>query len=202
MNLMYIVSRLLKKSRLSAVQGSRIHKTAKYESGSTIIGCSIGKYSYCGYDCWLVKSEIGAFCSIASRVFVGVSRHPLKHVSTSPVFLSHRDSIKKKFAHHHYEVNKVTSIGNDVWIGEGVFLKAGVVVGDGAAIGMGSVVTRDVPAYAIVAGNPAKLIGYRFDEATVSRLLELQWWTWPDSRLEALGDSFDDPDKLFLSCNE
>ncbi len=67
-------------------------------------------------------------------------------------------------------------IGNDVWIGHGVFIKEGVTVGDGAVIAAGAVVVKDVPPYAIVGGSPAKIIKYRFDEKTISKLLELQWW--------------------------
>lgn len=69
-------------------------------------------------------------------------------------------------------------IGNDVWIGYGAVLMPGVAVGDGAIIATKSVVTRDVPAYAIVGGNPAQVIRYRFDETVVEQLLAICWWEW------------------------
>lgn len=72
-----------------------------------------------------------------------------------------------------------TIIGNDVWIGHEATIMPAVTIGDGAIIASRSVVTKDVPAYAIVGGNPARLIRYRFDAATIAQLLQLQWWDWP-----------------------
>ena len=74
-------------------------------------------------------------------------------------------------------------IGNDVWIGYEAVILAGVSIGDGAIVGARAVVTKDVPPYTIVGGVPAKPIRRRFDEATVARMLELQWWNWPDERI-------------------
>lgn len=71
-----------------------------------------------------------------------------------------------------------TRIGNDVWIGYEATIMPGVNVGDGAIIASKAVVTSDVPAYSVVGGNPAKIIKYRFDESTVSTLLEIAWWNW------------------------
>src|SRR3546814_801459 len=74
-------------------------------------------------------------------------------------------------------VTKIT-VGNDVWIGEGVFIRRGVIIGDGAIVAARSVVTRDVPPYAIVGGVPAKVIRYRFEPAIVDELLKLEWWKY------------------------
>ena len=70
-------------------------------------------------------------------------------------------------------------IGNDVWVGKHVMFLAGIVVGDGAVVGAGSVVTKNVPPYAVVAGNPARSIRYRFDEASIAQLLRSKWWDLP-----------------------
>jgi virginiamycin A acetyltransferase len=71
-----------------------------------------------------------------------------------------------------------TVIGNDVWIGYGATLMPGVQVGDGAIIATRSVVTKAVPPYAVVGGNPAQILRYRFDPETIAALLEIQWWHW------------------------
>jgi len=96
--------------------------------------------------------------------------------------------------------NKRTRIGNDVWIGAGATLLGkggGLTIGDGAIVGAGSVVTKDVPPYAIVGGNPARIIRYRFDEAIIRRLLALKWWDWPVERIMAAKEDFKDVN-LFL----
>ncbi len=192
----YVVSRLLKKARCSAIADSDIHPTSKVESGSTIIRTRFDRHSFCGYDCTFIDCDVGAFCSIASRVTVGGSRHPMEYVSTSPVFLSHRDSVKTKFSRHPYVWRVRTTIGNDVWIGENVQIKGGVSIGHGAVIGMGSVVTRDVAPYEIVGGNPARLIRMRFSPEIVEALLKMAWWDLPDSELRRLAPHFQDPDRM------
>lgn len=76
-------------------------------------------------------------------------------------------------------------IGNDVWTGFECLIMSGVTVGDGAVIGARSVVTHDVPPYTIVAGSPARVIRRRFDEAIITRLLEIAWWGWDEASVEA-----------------
>lgn len=192
----YVVSRLLKKARGSAVADSYIHPTSKVESGSTIIRSRFDRHSFCGYDCTFIDCEVGAFCSIASKVTVGGSRHPMEYVSTSPVFLSHRDSVKIKFSRHPYVWRVKTTIGHDVWIGENVLIKGGVSIGHGAVIGMGSVVTKDVAPYSVVGGNPARLIRMRFAPDVVDALLRMTWWNLSDEELRHLAPDFTDPRKV------
>jgi virginiamycin A acetyltransferase len=79
-----------------------------------------------------------------------------------------------------------TVIGNDVWIGLGATVLSGVMIGDGAVIGAGSVVSKSVPSYAVVVGNPAHIVHYRFDEITRRRLLALSWWDWDDAKIREL----------------
>ena len=119
----------------------------------------MGRYSYCGYHCTLIRCRIGRFCSVADNVSIGLASHPMEWVSTSPAFYHGRDSIPKDLASLDYDPAPAeTVIGNDVWIGAGTFIRPGVTVGNGAVVGMGSVVTRDVAPYTIVAGNPARVI--------------------------------------------
>lgn len=193
----YLWAKIFRHVRGVAVWHSSLDGTSRVHSGSAVVHTTIARYSYGGHDCTFFHADIGPFCSIASRVSIGGVAHPAHFVSTSPVFLSHRDSLKRKFAHHDYLPLLRTKIGADVWIGEGAFIKAGVCVGHGAIIGMGSVVTHDVPPYAIVAGNPAKLIRYRFDNAVIDKLLAIQWWEWSDSRLSQFGSYMNDP-ALFI----
>ena len=183
----YGLARLFKKARLSAIRGSAIDKTSAIEAGCQVVRSTMARHSYCGYDCVILETNIGSFCSISDNVLIGGSQHPMHYVSTSPVFLAHRDSVKTKFAKHPYENRPVTTIGHDVWIGSGAMIKGGVNVGVGAVIGMGSVVTKDVPPYAIVAGNPARIIRFRFTKEQIEGLLLSQWWEWDDKSLSELG---------------
>ncbi|WP_324256591.1 CatB-related O-acetyltransferase [Vibrio cholerae] len=166
---------------------------SKIEPGAVVIDCTIERHSYVGSHSTIINTAIGSFCSIANRVTIGGASHPMHFVSTSPVFLSHRDSVKTKYARHEYLPAIRTYVGNDVWIGDGVFIKAGVRVGTGAVIGMGAVVTKDVPEYAIVAGNPAKVLRYRFDDKLVAELLASEWWMLPADRLTVLGEYINEP---------
>lgn len=184
LSLSYVWNRLVLKSRGKAVRNSIIQKSAKIESGSQVINSHIGKYSFCGYDCKILNCDIGHFCSLADRVVIGGARHPFEWVSTSPVFYQGRDSIKKKFYENERPEELRTSIGSDVWIGEGVYVKSGVTIGVGAVIGMGSVVTKDVQPYAIVAGNPARLIRFRFIPEVITALLQSEWWNLSDEELQ------------------
>lgn len=186
-NCKYIFARIIKKLRFSAVYNSRIHVTSAIESGSQVVDSSIARHSYCGYDCTVLNAKIGSFCSISDNVTIGGSHHPVHFVSTSPVFLSHRDSVKAKFSRHPYKCLPKTIIEHDVWIGHGAKIKSGVTIGTGAVVGMGSVVTKDIVPYSIVAGNPARIIKMRFSDDQIVRLLQSRWWERSDDQLMALG---------------
>jgi acetyltransferase-like isoleucine patch superfamily enzyme len=124
---------------------------------------------------------IGEYCSIGSNVviFLG-SEHRVDWVSTYPfpLFWPEARSIRG-----HPSTKGDVVIGNDVWIAFGTTILSGVAIGDGAAIGACSVVTRNIPPYAIAAGNPAQVIRYRFDDETIQKLLEMKWWNWPDDKI-------------------
>lgn len=194
--LVYILNKVIKKIRLYSIKNSTIDKNSKIESGTNFINSSMARHSFCGYDCSILNTEIGAFCSIASNVKIGGVAHPVHFVSTSPVFLSHKDSIKAKFARHDYLPMVKTTVGHDVWIGEGAFIKAGVRIGTGAVVGMGAVVTKDVPPYAIVAGNPARVIRYRFADELIKSLIATAWWDKSDAELTLLGSCINDPEQF------
>jgi len=130
--------------------------------------------------------KIGAFCSIADNVeiFLG-GNHRTDWVTTYPFGHIHQD----KFPWHgkgHPATKGDVVIGNDVWIGSGATILSGVNIGDGAVISAKSVVVKDVPAYGIVGGNPAKLLKMRFTEDQIERLLNNPWWDLSESRINEL----------------
>ena len=195
MTISYLYSKFFKKIlRGKAVYNSQIDSTTIINSGCSIVNSTIGRYNNIGYDNELNNVEIGSFCSFSDHVFIGGDEHPLEWVSTSPVFegINHSGP-KRKFAKFEVPLTAKTYIGNDVWIAHGVCIKAGITVGTGAAIGTGAVVTKDVPPYAIVAGVPAKIIRYRFDENTISALLDSNWWELSDEQLDVVGKYIKNP---------
>ncbi len=189
----YYYFKILLKSRGVGLVDSVLGFDSKIESGTSFVSSSLGDYSYCGYDCNIVNVDIGRFCSLSNRVVIGGAAHPMHFVSTSPVFLSHKDSVKTKFSKHDYLPQIRTIIGHDVWVGENVMIKAGVRIGCGAVVGMGAVVTKDVPDYAVVAGNPARIIRYRFQREVIEDLLASEWWELSSEELFKLGRYFDSP---------
>ncbi len=187
-----IVFKLLRKLRLKGMRASTVHSTSKLESGTMFNRSHLDRHSFCGYDCDISHADIGSFVSIANNVVIGGGRHPMEWVGMSPVFYEGRDSVKAKFSTHAREPSRRVTVGHDVWIGHSAIVLPGVQIGDGAVVGAGAVVTRAVPPYAIVAGNPARLIRYRFDEATVVRLQASEWWSFSEDRLRQLGPVFND----------
>lgn len=180
--------KLLKKLRFRAVQSASVHPTSKLEAGTLFYHSTMSRHSFCGYDCDIQHADIGGFTSIANCVVIGGGAHPMEWVGMSPVFYSGRDSVKAKFSEHAREPVRRIVIGHDVWIGHSAIVLPGVEVGNGAVIGAGAIVTKSVPPYAIVAGNPARVLRYRFDEETVRRLEAICWWAWSDEELRSLGN--------------
>jgi acetyltransferase-like isoleucine patch superfamily enzyme len=198
----YLWSKALKKARLAAVTRSSVHPTSKVEPGTSFVASSMDRHSFCGYDCEIEHATIGAFVSIANGVVIGGGRHPMEWIGMSPVFYEGRDSVKAKFAEHRRPRPKSVIVGNDVWIGRNAIVLPGITIGDGAVVGAGAVVTRDLPPYAVVAGCPARLVRYRFDEATIRRLLVLKWWNFPDDELRRVASTFNQPEEFFRLMGE
>jgi acetyltransferase-like isoleucine patch superfamily enzyme len=135
------------------------------------------------------KLRIGNFCSIAQEVTIHLGgNHRMDRVTTYP-FVGFPDNWPEAEFLPVEEVYGVSKgdvvIGNDVWIGYGATILSGVRIGDGAVIGARALVARDVEPYAIVAGNPARLVRKRFDEDTIRQLLEIRWWDWPIDKIKA-----------------
>lgn len=158
----------------------------------------IGAYTGIGRDSrigpWTIS--LGRYCTIGPGVVIGDGEHPLHWLSTHPFQKAEPvwfgGNVPKAFRHPRYPPPPRSLIGNDVWIGASAILLANTHVGDGAIIEAGSVVTRNVPPYAVVAGIPARIVGYRFPPETIQALQALGWWRFPAWALS--GVPFDDID--------
>lgn len=124
---------------------------------------------------------IGKYCSIARGVTIILGGEHNTHWVTTYPFNTIFES-KKHIKDHPVSKGPII-IGNDVWIGTEAIILSGVNIGDGAVVAARSLVSKDVPPYSIVAGNPAKIIRYRFDEVTIENLHRLKWWDWPNEKV-------------------
>ncbi|MEY8673893.1 CatB-related O-acetyltransferase [Francisella philomiragia] len=139
---------------------------------------SIGDFTYVASKTHIHQTKIGKFCSIGPGCRIGLGKHPTsRFVSTHPAFFSMSKQSQVTFVDKNYftEFENI-NIGNDVWIGANVLVVDGVNIGSGAIIAAGSVVTKDVPPYAVVGGVPAKVIKFRFEKDEVEKLLKVKWW--------------------------
>ncbi len=136
------------------------------------------------YEFSKVKLVIGKFCAIAAETrFIMTGDHKLDAISTYP-FPIFQQGWESAFSFADVPVKGDIIVGNDVWFGYGCLIKGSVTIGHGAIIAAGAVVVKDVPPYAIVAGNPAKVVKMRFDDATIQRLLQIAWWDWDIDKID------------------
>lgn len=152
----------------------------------------IGKYFGMNESCYVARATVGAYCAFGARTSINPFNHPMDWLSINE-FQYHPNSFdwvpeytQIKRLERTPDMFKHVNIGNDVWSGHNVNVMPGVNVGDGAILAAGSVVTKDVPPYAIVAGVPATILKYRFSEKAIERLLRLKWWDLELSELSGL----------------
>ena len=198
----YYMSKAIKKLKLSEIRESKIDPKAYISGGNTVICSQLGRYTYTGYNTQIIYAKIGAFCSISGDCKIGGGEHPINWVSTSPLFHNVTNVFHKHFSEHDFKPYKNVEIGNDVWIGQNVLIKGGVTIGDGAIIGMGSVVTKDVGAYEIWCGNPARCIKKRFSDEIIEKMEHMQWWTWDEKKIKQYGEKFADIEEFCKLCGE
>lgn len=153
----------------------------------------LGNYSYVNAGSLILSGHIGHFCSISYSCQVGMPEHPVNWLSTSPYIYGDKNILGLPELWE--DTQAPPTIGNDVWIGAQAIVLQGVNVGHGAIIAAGAVVTKDVPAYAIVAGVPAKIIRHRYSPSVIDYLLQLKWWEMPLEQLTQMQTLFSARDK-------
>ncbi len=122
--------------------------------------------------------RIGKFCSFSQNITILLGGEHNSHwISTYPFNEFFKEKISRKIEGHPATKGNIV-IGNDVWVGYGSLILSGVNIGDGAVIGANSVVSKDIPPYAIAAGNPVKILKFRFSENIIEQLLRIKWWNW------------------------
>lgn len=162
---------LVRSEKSDCTFGEKAYAVAPY----LLHNVKLGDHSYFAMNAHAANMFIGKFCSIGPNFCCGLGIHPTTGISTSP-----------RFYRGVAEEHKHTTIGNDVFIGANVTVLDGVTIGDGVVVGAGAVVTKDIPPYAIAVGVPAQVVRYRFDEQTIAKLMETQWWNGDAEELESV----------------
>lgn len=189
-NHIYLKHRLTINGIYAYGEQGRIAKPALVEPHATMVGknqfFNCGSFTY-SFSHFKGKIVLGRYCAVAHSSQIMGEDHPINAIST------HHFTYRKYFEEHirnnfgtapeahpkqFIEDRGNIIVGNDVWIGQNCLIRPGVTIGTGAVIASGAVVVKDVPPYAIVGGNPAKIIKYRFEAPLIDRLLASQWWTY------------------------
>jgi acetyltransferase-like isoleucine patch superfamily enzyme len=178
----------------------------KLIAGARLIASRLGYGSYVAENGFLSATCVGRFSSIGPWVSTVLGAHPVgTFVSTHPAFFSTRRQAGlsfvdrdrfEEFGTRRFQGRYLVEIGSDVWIGHSALIMQGVSIGDGAIVAAGSVVTRDVPPYAVVGGVPARILKYRFDDETIQRLRQTAWWNLDLAEIRRLAPRFDNPADL------
>jgi phosphonate metabolism protein (transferase hexapeptide repeat family) len=195
----------------------RLTEEATVGEGCELVDCSLGAwteigehnhfenvdfgdFSYTGPWCIAQNAIIGKFSNIAAMVRIGPTDHPmdrpsLHHFTYRRALYGFGQDDGDFFA---ARKARVTRIGHDTWIGHGAIIMPGVNVGDGAVIGSGAVVTKDLPAYCVAVGVPAKPIRRRFAEREADALARIAWWDWDHGTIQSRARDFLLPVEKFI----
>jgi acetyltransferase-like isoleucine patch superfamily enzyme len=192
---------MLRDLGLMVVQGTTIVGTLVYERPAYVFDprrikhCTLGAFTLINglATTSMYRCRVGRYGQIGESVILGPPEHPQDWFSNHPFAFTRPDELPSMYqlddfsrlapdgserSHYAASVPSETVIGHEAYIGAGAFVKRGVTIGDGAVIGARSVVTKDIPPYAIAIGSPARVVRLRFPERIVQRLLELEWWRY------------------------
>ena len=200
----------MQKKNIIFLRKANIDKNAVLE-GQNKIGAESWFEGYMGFGTYIgdqctIMGKIGRYCSIGHKVTVLTGTHPShRFVSTHPTFFSlglqngttYVSTQKFKEKIYADENNKYGCIiGNDVWIGYNATIMGGCTIGDGASVAAGALVKENVEPYTIVAGQPAKVIGKRFEDEKIAFLMKIKWWDKPEAWIKSHADDFEDISKF------
>lgn len=188
------------------VRASTLGRYTEVGPRTKLLEVEMGDYSYVVNDSDIAYARIGKFCSIAAMTRLNPGNHPTWRASqshflyrASAYFPGEEDEVD----FFQWRRDQQLTMGHDVWVGHGAVVLAGRSIGTGAVVAAGAVVSKDVPAYAIVAGVPARIVKWRFPEDIAARLQALGWWDWTHAQLRAaLPDFRSLPIEAFLEKYE
>jgi phosphonate metabolism protein (transferase hexapeptide repeat family) len=177
--------------RTASVRDTQFGAFCEIGARTKVAESRFGDFSYAVNDCDIIHATIGKFCSIAAHSRINPGNHPLDRVAMN--HFTYRSSAyglgPDDPAFFAWRRSAQTTLGHDVWIGHGAVVMPGVTMGNGSVAGAGAIVTKDVAPFAIVAGNPARLLRFRFPPDVIDALQRIAWWDWPHARLrDAMAD--------------
>ena len=167
----------------SKVEHSVLGEYVRIDRNNYIWRTEMKRHCYTGKNTSIIAAEVGSFVSVSWNVTIGGADHDYTKLSTHSFIYNDYDELRPEGEEGYNRFSSACVIKNDVWIAANAVILRGVTVGNGSVVGAGAVVTKDVPDYAIVAGVPARIIGYRFEDTIIKMLNEVRWWEWDDATI-------------------